>query len=219
MKLARRLGALVDRALEPDELRLLEEHAAQCPRCGLLLERSRKIASLLADLPQRRAPDGILERAWERILEEEEPRLSPILTQGLRQVPLKGKAAQWEPELPEDSPLVEVLSSMPAGKAPPEVDRAVFRALRSFLWGRTREARLLRRFTTSFAAAASLLLCIGLWWGIPREGLHPRKVTFVIQDEAAPPSQWLAPETIQERIHGSNSGRAPSGKEGRSKGR
>ncbi len=217
-RLARQLGALVDRALEPEELRLLEEHAAQCPRCGPLLDRSRRVASMVAGLPRRPAPEGILEGVWERILEEEEPRLAPLLAKGLRPVSF-GEGAAWEPEVPEDGRLAGVLASLPAREAPPQVDRAVFQALRRFLWGRSREARILRMVTTSLAAAASLLLCLGVWWGMPRERVAPRKVAFVIQDEAAPPSLWAAPEAVQEQIHQGLFGGGQPGKEGRSKGR
>ena len=218
-RLARQLGALADRALEPEELRLLEGHAAQCPRCGALLDRSRRIASMVADLPPRPAPEGILEGVWERLLEEEEPRLAPLLAKSLRPVSL-GEEAAWEPDVPEASRLAGILAELPARKAPPAVDQAVFQALRRFLWGRSREARILRMVTTSLAAAASLLLCLGVWWGMPAETTAaPRKVAFVIQDEAAPPSLWLAPEAIQEQIHQGLFGQGLKGKEGRSKGR
>ena len=218
-RLARQLGALADRALEPEELRLLEGHAAQCPRCGALLDRSRRIASMVADLPPRPAPEGILEGVWERILEEEEPRLASLLAKSLQPVSL-GEEAVWEPEVPEDSRLARVLADLPVREAPPQVDRAVFKALRRFLWGRSREARILRMVTTSLAAAASLLLCLGVWWGMPAETVAaPRKVAYVIQDEGAPPSFWPAPEAVQVQIHQGLFGRGLKGKEGRSKGR
>ena len=218
-RLARQLAGLVDRTLEEEELRRLEAHAAQCPRCGPLLERSRRIACLLEDLPQGRAPDGVLDGVWERILREEEPRLGPLLSQGLPSVSLSGQAAHFDPLVEDDSRLAEVFASLPSREAPPEVDRAVFGALRRFLWGRSREARILRKVTASLAAAASLLLCFGLWWGIPRESAIPRKVAFLIQDESVPPSLWPTPEALQVQIHGGLPGWAPSRKEGRSKGR
>ncbi len=212
-RLARQLAALVDQELAPEELSRLEEHAAHCPLCGPLLERSRRVALLLRELPVKEAPQGILEGVWERVLEEGESRLGPVLSRSLRPVQAPTEEVVLEPDEEADAALVEVLSSLPSRKTPVRVDRAVFAALDSFLWSRSRGARVLRMVTTSLAAAASLLLCLGLWWGLPKERVAPRKVAFLIQDESAPPGFWEAPEVLQERIHRTFHGRLGTGEE------
>jgi len=77
-----RAAALVLDAVEPDEVRLIEDHAATCPECALRLQEFREVAAVLGSaVPQLDPPEALRAR-----LVEAAGRTHQALSRGPRRV-------------------------------------------------------------------------------------------------------------------------------------
>jgi hypothetical protein len=67
------LSAYVDGELSPQEIRVVEVHLADCPRCASILEELRAMVRSAGSLPSLKAPDGLRDRILEQVRAEGAP--------------------------------------------------------------------------------------------------------------------------------------------------